>query len=700
MSDVRSVGYCGGLVGEVESLSAEEWRRFQGHPKYVKFMDEYLTAKCLVDFYWHLRFGVYFSAWKHYDPGLHRRVAYWLQDWRREVHGQVEPVSIKALIMSRELCKTQIMVAYDGWRFARDRNMRMIIRSYNFDLASQISSALLKMLVSTKFTRRYPWVRPSVRPGSTQWFRWTPKEFFLEREDEAVRVPSCQAVGVEGELTGGHFHLGHYDDFEVEANAKSEAGRADLFNTWKNDDNLFVAGSQRVLAGTPWDPNALIDGILNRRNGMEDHDIDLFRQPCCDEIFDTPFVGHEPVLLGDRCTVRVAGAGYPTVMGDLVTCQATVRFFSQAAGDVVEEVREVVWNDGEHFRVNRPFGELLGQPLHCVVGTEKPACPIRHTLDSVDWIPELGAALPEVVARHGDTPGVGELNPRTSLPKKEKMQGSLIFNAQMRLKSVDTSALLLCSSDVKVIGWDEVPQGVRRWRRASDFASAKATVAATSMSTGFEIDGWGFCLTHILYEPQMDTTWKLLEMMLGVKRVARLKGRLEKTTFEKSGHIEEVIKDLLPDVCRNPYAYFARMVNARPAAGMPTYAEIAAHWFTPGEQVSVPLKWLSRVQSKNDRMAKQQPVWQSGKLYILEECPHRETLFRQADRFTLASEEPFDLLDNLADLLNEGRLMKEAASEVKAKAAAGENRFASVMGQANDARSAALARGVNPGWPG
>lgn len=695
----RDVRWAEGMVQEVESLSAGQWRRFQAHGKYARFMDLYLTAKCLTDFYWHLRFGVYFNAWKHYDPGLHQDVSRWLQRWSKEEHGVMLPISRKALVMSRELCKTQILIAYDGWQFARDPNIRLLIRSFNFPLASQISGALMKMLVSKKFQRRYPWITPAVRSGSTQWERWTPGEFMLARDEEDVRVPSCQAMGVDGEPTGGHFHQGHYDDFEVQTNANSDIEREAMFSTFNNDDNLFMAGSQRIVAGTPWNPKALIDGILNYRNGMEGHDIDVYKQPCTNQVFDSPFVADSPVLLEDRCTLRCPGAGYPTAMEDLTTCAVTVTFFNREAGDLLEETREVVWNDGEHLRVNRPFGHVLGQPTKAVVGVEKPACPIRQTLDGVDWVPELKAELPPVVARHALAPGVGTLNSRFSLPKKRRTQGSLIFNAQQRLMSTDEEALVLNSSDLQVVSWSQVPEGERRWRRASDFASAKATRAATSMSTGFELPG-AFYLTHICYVEQMSTTWKLLELVMGVKRVARLKGRLEKTTFENSGHIEEVIHDLLPDVCRDPYGYFMRMSpDARPSKELPTYHELAQEWFEPGEYVNVPIKWLGRPLSKNDRIAKQQPVWQSRKLFILEDCPHRETLCAMADRFTLAGDESYDLLDNLADLLNEGRLLKQDEKAVKVAAPSGENIYDKMMREARMIEMAASGMGVSPGWP-
>lgn len=697
MSERRTVAWAEGVVGEVESLSGAQWARFCSHPKYVEFCDLYMTAKCLTDFWWHLRWGVYFSDWKHYDPVHHRKVAYWLQEWIRERHGQRELVKIKAMIHSRELCKTQIGIAYAAWKLARDPNMRMIIRSYNESLATQISGALMKLLKAPSFTRRYPWVRPALRDGSSQEYRWTPREFMLERAESHVRVPTCQAMGIDGTPTGSHFHFGIYDDFEVHENASSEVGREALLRTYRDDDNLFMAGSQRLINGTPWDPLAFIEGMLSRKNGMEDHDIDVYKAPCCVEVFEQEFTGHEPVLLGDRVTVRQAGAGFPTAMEDLVTCQAVVRFFSEEAGDVVEETREIVYNDGEHFRVNRPFGEILRQPVSFVVGREKPVSAIRYTLDSVDWVPELGAELPAVVSEHGQSPGVSEINVRSSLPEKLVNQGSMIFNAQMRLMSTDEAALVYRSADVRVIAWEDIPKGIRRCRRSFDFASAKETAAASSGTTGFEIEGWGLCLTHISYVPRMETTWKLLELVWGVKRAAKLGLRVETTSFEKTGHIEEVIKDLLPDVCRDPHAYFTRLGKARPSKELPTYEEIAASWFEPGERVSVPITWLSRAQSKNDRIAKPQPVVQSGKLYILDTCPHRETLLDMLDRFTMASQDPYDLLENVADLVSMGRLMKTRAPVVKK--AAGVDDFGAGMKEARIAGLTAAGAGMTPGWP-
>lgn len=699
MSERRTVAWAEGLVSELESLTPAQWRRVQGHASYVDFCDLYLTAKCLTDFWWHLRMGVYFNDWKHYDPVHHRKVAYWLQDWTRERHGVKELVKVKAAIHSRELCKTQLAsIAYPSWCFARDPNIRMMIVSYVDPLAYQISGALMKLLKSPAYTRRYPWVRPMLRDGSTQEYRWTPKEFFLDREQGHVRVPSCQAMGIDGTPTGSHFHLVVYDDFEVRENATSDTLRPGLFTRFSDDDNVCMAGSQRIIAGTPWDPRAFIQGILSYKNGMEDHAIDVYRAPCCVEVFERPFTGHEPVLLEDRCTIRQLSAGFPTAMETLATCGVTVRFFSELAGDVVEETREVVWNDATHFRVNRPFGAMLGQPVSFVVGTEKPVSPIRYTLDSVDWVPELGAELPPAVAAHASAPGVDTLNPRSSLPEKLKMQGSLIFNAQMRLMSTDETALVLRSSDIRVISWSDVPEGARRWRRSWDYASAKKTAAASSGTTGFEIDGFGFVIAHISYEPQMDTTWKLLELVWGVKRVSNWGGRLELTTFEKSGHIEEVVKDLLPDVLRDPHAYFSRFGGRRPSPELPTYQELADSYFAPGERVSVPIKWIPRTQSKNDRIAKQQPVWQSGKLYILDECPHRETLYDQADRFTLATEDPFDLLDNLADLLAEGRLLKTLSPPAKSRYT-GEDEYGAGLKEARLAMLQQSGAGLAPGWP-
>lgn len=690
----KSVGYCADLVRDVESLEGGAWRRFQGHPKYVSFADEYLTAKCVTDFWWFLSFGVYHNAMKHYDPVLHQDVCRWLCRWSRVQHGMEIPVRVKWLIMARELCKTQILIAHDVWSWVQDRNQRLLVRGYIDTKAAEISSALMEIIESPRFQRRFGWVRPETRGGSNQYVLWRPDKFRLERDEIGVRVPSMEAYGVDGEPTGGHFHMSHYDDYEVDTNANSDVLRAKMFNTWKNDNNLHMAGSRRKCAGTPWSRQAIVHGVLYRCNGLDQHDYDVYRMPCWLPRLDRPFDGMEPVLEGDRRTLRDWGAGFPTVEANLETMQARVLFFSPEIGDTVEEVREIVWNDGNRFRCNRPFPAILGQPLRYHIPVLAPACPIRQTMDSIDWTPEQGEnELPPVVSQHRTYPGVIELNNRNSLPQKRHEEGPIIFAAQNELNAVDESSLILNPDDLVIIDEAEIPAGERKYYRAVDFATAKSTAASTSITTAF-YHASGLYIVHIAYHEKMTSNAKILELLLGARRVEESGHRLLRTSFEKTGMIEDTLGEFWRLACRDPHKYFNDLGDKQPYGGGPSYAHYAQQWFTPGQRVSVPEHWIPRKSSKIDRIKGVGPEWEAGRVHIVRTCPHLDTLYEQARSCTHDAKGSFDLLDNVADLVAEFAPPRHVAP-VKAKAV--EDMFGKYNRKA--AELAVLQGiGVNPGW--
>jgi len=659
---MKSVAYCRNLVGEVEALEGASFARFRAHSKYAAFADEYLTAKCVTDFWWFLVFGVYFRGMKHYDPRAHRPIARWLGNWTKAENGVQVPVKVKWQIVSRGECKTQLLIAWDAWQFVQDVNYRGMVRAYTDGKAQQISGSVMQLLLMPSFQRRFPWVRPAMKGRSQVPVKWTPAEFLLAREDQGVRVSSLVAFGLEGEPTGDHYHFGHYDDVEVRTNAQSDTLLKQLFDVWNNDDNLFEAGSKRGCAGTPWSRAGLVHGILHRTNGMESHDYDVYRQPCWYKAFDTVFAHHGPVLLGDRRTIRADGAGYPTAMETLTTCQARVRFWGDAASDVVEEVREVVWNDGSHFRVNRPFPAFLGQPLGCEVGPYKPAFPVRDTMDVQDWEPSCGGELPAEVEAHKTYPGVVELNSRISLPGKRKSQGISIFTAQMLLEAVSDTDRIWNPDDIRIVTLAELPEGERRWYRTTDFAGSdkkRRNPASTSMTTGF-YHARGLFITHICFHQTMGSNAKLLELVLGVLRVKQWNGRLRETTFETSSAIERTLKDFLPQVERDPFKYFSELADSarsgeerRPFENGPTYAELAGKHFVPGERVPVVRRWIPRKASKLDRIENASPEVEGGRVHILDTCPFLEVLFEQAKSCTRGASGSFDLLDNIADLVTE-----------------------------------------------
>jgi hypothetical protein len=660
------------LVGELEGFSSLEWERLGKHARFERFMGEYLTAKCLVDFWWHMRYGVYFRQMKHYFEPLHgpRGMAGFLMQWERERLGQREPVSVKFLVVAREECKTQEALAWLSWEFARDPNNRLLVRCYIAPKANQIMGSLRELLQTPGYRRRYPWVKPKAKVNG-QWESWNDEEFRLERDEPGIRVPSAEAHGVRGDPTGGHFTLGLYDDFETMENAMSTVARAEMLAKWKNDSNLFMAGARRLLCGTPWSRNGLIHPVVSRSGEFKKHEYDVFLQPWYVEVFAKPFSGQEPRLDGDRVTFHDCTQTFPVLEGNLVYCEARIRFFNAVVKDVVEEVREVTWNNGTSFIVNRAIPEMLGQPLSYVIGTRKPVDPNRVTMDSVDWIPPTTVSDTRIA--------------RKSIHEKKREQGPLVFSSQMELDPVETTRMVLNPEWLGEVALEDIPAGERVYYRACDFATQKKTKASTVMTTGF----WhrtGFYIQHIAYGERMSSMDKLLELFLGQLRV-RQWGYDLLWTFLEEAMIETTLSEFVDQAEKDPFGFF----QAREG-----YAGYAEQYF--GERRAMVIRRYNLRRGGNEtktlRIAAQQPEWAAHRVFYVKGCPNIDLLMDQAKSFSLESNDPNDLLDTLADLIREG---KPPAEEVVA-AETGGNLYWKIQGEALKRTVLVETGGRIPGW--
>ena len=658
MSERRHIQECADRALNIEQMSPEKWRYITGLPNFRAYMDEYLTAKCVTDLWWFLRFGVYYRAMKHYDVVLHQEVCRWLMNWTREVNGLVEPIRCKWLIMARELCKTQILICADAWEYVRDPDACCLLRAYDEPQAYKISNGVMDLITMPEFERRFPWCRPA-RKRSGQYEKWMPELFLLDRSDRGKRVYSMEAFGVKGEPTGGHYKFSHYDDYEVRKNAKSDKERETMMDVWKNDNNLHQAGSRRRAAGTPWSELALVYGVLERCNSeeLENHNYDVFRMPCKVQVFDHPFKGLDnPSLLGDRRTIHSGDVVFPTVEANLECCQARVTFEPPEIKDTIVETREIVWNDNNHFRVNRPFPEYLGKPISFEVGTEKPSCPIRQTLDDIDYTPEIpDVELPPIVLQHLDQPGVEVLNERNSLPEKRREEGAAVFAQQNMLQAVPSEQLILNTNDLKFVHPGDIPEGERRYYRTTDFATAKRNRRNPAQSvflTGF-LHYTGAYICHVLKKEVMSTNAKLLEWCIGPLRVMQWGYKLKATSIETASNVENTMVDLFPEVEHDPYRYFTNLKEKRPFEGGMTYVEYADKYFRDKDRVRVPRKELPRKQSKIDRIDGSGSFWERGQVHILTTCNDPDAVTDESDTCTREGDGSFDCLDCLADLLTE-----------------------------------------------
>jgi len=616
------------LVAEVEGAPAAVWKRMERHPRFWVWMQEYMTAKCLTDFWMHLRYGACYRQRHHYYKPVHgpEGVAGFLQHWEVERDGVKLPVQFKALIATREGRKTQLSLQRDAWEIARDPNTRLLIRAYTDKRAEELGRNLRSILDSTPYQKTYPHVR-AARKGNGQAELWQPTALSVKRDID-VRTPTMTAAGMGQDVTGNHYEIGHSDDFEVEENANSAVKCAEMWEKFQEDAPLYVAGARRLFVGTPWGTMGIAHAAMHGRGLFKEMLYDLFMMPATVQVYDAEFMGVEPRLEGDRVTIHDGLAGFPQIGENLSLCQARVTFLHPATGDTVTELREVSENGGTWFRVNRPFPAMLGQPLQYVVGNRKPSMPHCFTLDSIDLAPP-----PEL----SDT-----MCGRTSLPEKKAQLGPIKFSSQYELDCVDEENLVLNPRLLNFIEPSQIPEGERRYFRAVDFATGSRTKASTAMVTGF----WhrsGLYLVRIYHKNDADILEKALELFVGQCWVEEQGHTLKYTMFEEA-QVEKSTRELLREYERNPEASFKALGGV--------YAEAAKYWFEDKGKIVLRQRSVTRSENKLLRISNQQPLWENGRLFVVKGCQHVDTLIEHAKLFRLNSPSQgyLDLLECIQEL--------------------------------------------------
>lgn len=620
-------------VKEYRALAPEALLLLDQDPNAAALREEYFTSLCLSNFWVFLWEHLYRRAKKHYWPALHgdEGMCGFLEDWHVPVNGIRTPVNEKFLIVAREHCKTQIGIAWMVWRLARDTSERILLRSHKDDKAWEMMRGVKELLVAPEFKKRFPWVRPAM--DGPRRAEWTRNKILLDRDDIGLRTSTIEAYGMLSDPTGGHYSIGYYDDWEITDTANSEAMRPKMLETFELDDNLMVGGKNVLVVGTPYAKDVFLHLAMQHKGNFEERFYDIYVQPNYVQAFDVPFEDVDGHLLDDRVTLRAEpGTSFPVEEDGLQYCQANLTFMSIEARDNVVETREVVWNDGHHFRVNRPIHVSLGQPLHWSVGNRKPAAPNRFTYDAIDLVPPRDKQLDRLT--------------RQSIPQKRTKQGSLTYSCQQELNPVDPTTQIIRSDQVKIVTWEDIKdQKERFWFRAVDLASSRKTRCFTAITTGFwAMDGW--YTTHIKYG-NFKVYDIILELLLGSLRVQDHGGHIRWTALEDQSR-EEMLGESLPFAEKNPYEFL------KLAGGV--YAQAADQFFMNVPTLHIPKKTCNRPPqvSKSQRISGMQPSFEQGEMHIMEDCPHREEYFHLVDIFTMDSKEGFDILDNHADLVREG----------------------------------------------
>ena len=672
------------LVQAFDAFTESERRKYFGHPKIAGMLEEYFTAKCLTDFWTFLSCVVYRNAMHHYYTPLHgpnpHGIATFLQDWTEEKNGVRVPLGEKFMIIAREHCKTQQCIAWLTWLIARDTNERIMIRSHKDEMAEAILEATVGVMEMADYRKRFPWVIPrggwkaNGKNGSKQ-------RLMLERELEGIRTASLMRFGFGSDNTGEHFSTALYDDWETKDTACSDDLRPQLNAKYSLDDNVMMGGAKRLTTGTPYWINAYLHLAMQRKAQFADRSYGLLVQSCYVKVFDEPYVSREGQveLMDDRKTFRCMGAGFPTINANLTFHQAKVLFFSHAAKDFVTEIREVIWNDGEHFRVNRPFPRVLGDALRYEIGTERPACPNRMTVDSVDLDPnnkglELDSSAPFIEVKQ---------HVRESLVEKERRQGKTIFGCQMRLEPMNEADIVFDWNDVKEFSLTSLPQGERVWARTCDIAGPNKTAAHTAEMMGFKHET-GYYIAHLDWGDPSPMEI-ILELCLGTLRVETLDPghTLRWTSLEKAAR-EEWIKASLPMAAKDPQAFFAA------AEGLKRYAKE----FEGIYNMQIPIKELPgrKITCKGQRLMGMEPAWTKGEIYVAKELKHLDEFQDECVQFRPNITKGFDILDCLNDFVQGSRNFLVRKRDKKPVQA---------MGRFQEANSfTAAGTGPNMEWPG
>jgi hypothetical protein len=635
-----------GLCRDIPKMPRSAWEKLrEDEPeKFNRFMDYYLTAKCLTSFKHFVRHGVYWRARAHNNSDMHDRMIKFLQDWTISQHGVKRATNLKFVMVARDHCKSQLAIAWLAWQFARNPNVCILIRSWTSPKAFEIQRALRQILESHDYQRRFDWVKPKLKSGQRQKELWGNDGLMLERTDVGVRVPSCEACGHEKDPTGGHFDFQLCDDFAVDSNENSEVLRPQLYEVFQNDNNVLSAGSQRLVLGTTWRKDGFMDQARTRSGIFEDMDYGLFLQPVVEQAFAHPLTGTEIEMAPDRQTFRLTDNEVPDAAK---LCQARLTFDTPDLTDTDIIVREVTGANGREFTINRPVESIYDQPRAYLIGNERPAAPNRYTMDSADHIPE--------------TPSEEEI-PRKSIERAKSEQGPLVWGCQMLLDPLNRDDLLFNADDIVWVQPEDLPTRERVWYRKCDLASQKETGSFTAMIEGF-ITFDGVFITHLEWG-NLDTMDIMMELFRGVIRLQRKHGAVFRHTQFEEAHIEHTLKKLLPYAERDPYDFFVK------AGGK--YEKFADKYLINEEgehpRVNVRIHSVTRGRTgKMDRISHWiDPELKRGRIHIVEGIANADRIIKEISEATLDSKVGIDVIDALSDLVSESRTRpKEKRPEVK-----------------------------------
>lgn len=184
-------------------------------------------------------FGIFLSLWNvtqnYKTPGLHRRIATWLQkSWELgETH-----LLLQAF---RASGKSTLVGLFSAWALWRDPDLRILVLSAESKLAKKMARTIRKIIENHPLTR-------TLTPDNPD--QWASDSFTINRT-RVSRDPSVMACGLYANITGARADLIICDDVEVPNTCSTAEKRLMLRERLSENEFILTPGGRQIYVGTP-----------------------------------------------------------------------------------------------------------------------------------------------------------------------------------------------------------------------------------------------------------------------------------------------------------------------------------------------------------------------------------------------------------------------------------------------------------------
>jgi hypothetical protein len=176
-------------------------------------------------------------------PGLHRRMARWLQQRRAAQEHRL------LLMAFRGSGKSTIVGLYCAWWLHRWPDSRILVLAADQWLAIRMVANVRRII------ERHP-LCAALRPDAPD--AWAMDRFTVARPS-VLRDPSMLAQGIAGNITGARAELIICDDVEVAGNCDTPGKREELRERLAECEFVLVPGGSILYVGTPHTNQTLYD---------------------------------------------------------------------------------------------------------------------------------------------------------------------------------------------------------------------------------------------------------------------------------------------------------------------------------------------------------------------------------------------------------------------------------------------------------